>query len=205
MKKTEKLNYNSTMKFANTKLTNNQTNQTKRMTDKAFGLLVKVCLKTGIRASDLLNLNYDQFTENRTAPNTFTLEYFITKTNSKNVVPVGADLMRSIQVYKMECLEAYGTVNGKIFYNYNTNKLYTRVWASQRIAKANKNGMLGQVVNVAGMHSVRRTAVVEVFEQNQDLRVAQAFLGHKNILTTSNYLQDNKTTMQDKLRLALCE
>jgi integrase len=204
MKKTEKLNFNSTMKYANDLLNNEIGNETKRMTNKAFGLLVKICLKTGIRASDLLNLEYSQFTENKLAPNTFTLEYFITKTNTKNIVPLGADLMNSIHLYKMECLETYGTTSDKVFYNYSNGKLFTRVWASNRIAKANKNGLLGQVVNVCGMHSVRRTAVVEVFEKNQDLRLAQAFLGHKNILTTSNYLQDNKTTIQDKLREALC-
>jgi integrase len=29
------------------------------------------------------------------------------------------------------------------------------------------------------MHSLRRTAVIEIFENKQDLRLAQAFLGHK--------------------------
>jgi site-specific recombinase XerD len=33
------------------------------------------------------------------------------------------------------------------------------------------------------MHSLRRTAVIEIFENKQDLRLAQALLGHKNILT----------------------
>jgi site-specific recombinase XerD len=54
------------------------------------------------------------------------------------------------------------------------------------------------------MHSLRRTAVIEIFENKQDLRLAQAFLGHKNILTTSNYLQDSKRSIQDQLRECLC-
>lgn len=204
MKKTDKLNFNSTMKYANDLLQSKKPNQTKMMVDKSFGLLLKICLKTGIRVSDLLELEYSQFVENRLYPNTFTLTYFITKTKSKNEVPIGLDLMRSIELYKNQCIDAYGDVNDKIFYNYATEKIYTRVWASNKVARANKNGELGKVVNVAGMHSVRRTAVIEVFEKNQDLSLAQAFLGHKNILTTSNYLQDNKTTIQDKLRSALC-
>jgi integrase len=36
----------------------------KRMTEK-FGLLIRLAVKTGIRASDLLNLEYIQFKENR--------------------------------------------------------------------------------------------------------------------------------------------
>jgi integrase len=41
------------------------------MTEKAFGLLIRLAVKTGIRASDLLNLEYIQFKENREYPNTF--------------------------------------------------------------------------------------------------------------------------------------
>jgi integrase len=76
------------------------------MTEKAFGLLIRLAVKTGIRASDLLNLEYIQFKENREYPNTFTLEYSITKTKSKNIIPVGAELMRII--HELECLSEYG-------------------------------------------------------------------------------------------------
>jgi hypothetical protein len=51
----------------------------------------------------------------------------------------------------------------------------TRVWASNKVRKANDSGLLGEIVNVAGMHSLRRTAVIEIFENKQDLRLAQAF------------------------------
>jgi site-specific recombinase XerD len=53
------------------------------------------------------------------------------------------------------------------------------------------------------MHSLRRTAVIEIFENKQDLRLAQILLG-QNILTTSNYLQDSKRSIQDQLRECLC-
>jgi integrase len=63
--KTDKLNFNSTIKFSNDLLNDKQPNQTKRMTEKTFGLLIRLAVKTGIRASDLLNLEYIQFKENR--------------------------------------------------------------------------------------------------------------------------------------------
>ena len=205
MNKTEKVNYNATMKYAHDLLhhNGNMSNRTK-LSERTFGLLLKICLKTGIRVTDLLNLEYSQFTENKKYPNTFTLTYYITKTHSSNTVPIGAELMLMIQSYKMECLKDYGYTSSYIFFNYQTKKLFSRVWASNKISKANKNGKLGQVLNVVGMHSVRRSAVVEIFEKTQDLALAQSFLGHKNILTTSNYLQDVKTTTQDKLRSVLC-
>lgn len=207
MNKTDKVNYNATTKYA-TNLLNTSSNEVpnvrKRMNLKAFGLLLKICLKTGIRTSDLLNLEYTQFEENRSAPNTFTLKYYITKTSKTNEVPIGAELKRLIEIYKMECLKEFGYSAEKIFWNYSTKKIYTRVWASKKVADANDKGLLGPVVNCAGMHSVRRSAVVEVFEKTQDLRLAQSFLGHKNILTTSNYLADQKKTTQDRLREVLC-
>ena len=205
MNKTEKVNYNATMKYANDllQLNGNMSNRTK-LSNSTFGLLLKICLKTGIRVTDLLNLEYSQITENKKYLNTFTLTYHINKTDSSNTVPIGAELMMTIQSYKIECLKDYGYTSSYIFYNYQTQKLFSRVWASKRISKANKDGKLGQVLNVVGMHSVRRAAVVEIFEKTQDLALAQSFLGHKNILTTSNYLQDVKTSTQDKLRSVLC-
>jgi hypothetical protein len=62
-----------------------------------------------------------------------------------------------------------------LIHNYSTGKNYTRVWASNKVRKANDSGLLGEIVNVAGMHSLRRTAVIEIFENKQDLRLAQAF------------------------------
>jgi integrase len=145
MKKTDKLNFNSTIKFSNDLLNDKQPNQTKRMTEKAFGLLIRLAVKTGIRASDLLNLEYIQFKENREYPNTFTLEYSITKTKSKNIIPVGAELMRIIQVYELECLSEYGYKSKHLFHNYSTGKNYTRVWASNKVRKANDSGLLGEM------------------------------------------------------------
>jgi hypothetical protein len=55
------------------------------MTEKAFGLLIRLAVKLEY-ASDLLNLEYIQFKENREYPNTFTLEYLITKTKSKKIL-----------------------------------------------------------------------------------------------------------------------
>jgi hypothetical protein len=62
--------------------------------------------------------------------------------------------MRIIQVYELECLSEYGYKSKH--HNYSTGKNYTRVWASNKVRKANDSGLLGEIVNVAGMHSLRR-------------------------------------------------
>jgi hypothetical protein len=51
----------------------------------------------------------------------------------------------------------------------------THVFGHPIKKKANDSGLLGEIVNVAGMHSLRRTAVIEIFENKQDLRLAQTF------------------------------
>lgn len=207
MKTTDTLNYNATMNYANT-LINNTKNpidlNNNDMSNIAFGILLELGLKTAIRVSDMLNIEYHQFKENKMHPNTYMLTYSITKTSAKNTVPIGHELMSKILVYRQLCELKYNYSSPKLFNNYSNNKTFTRVWASKKIAKANKLGLMGRIVNVAGMHSVRKTAVNNLFDKTQDLKLAQNFLGHKNILTTSIYLKDDIKTTQDKLRLELC-
>jgi hypothetical protein len=81
--------------------------------------------------------------------------------------------MRIIQVYELECLSEYGYKSKHLFHNYSTGKNYTCLGIN-KVRKANDSGLLGEIVNVAGMHSLRRT-VIEIFENKQDLRLAQAF------------------------------
>jgi integrase len=101
------------------------------MTEKTFGLLIRLAVKTGIRASDLLNLEYIQFKENREYQNTFTLKYSITKTKSKNIIPVGAELMRII-LYELECLSEYG-------YRSNTYSTITQLVKITHVLGINKS------------------------------------------------------------------
>jgi CRISPR/Cas system type I-B associated protein Csh2 (Cas7 group RAMP superfamily) len=61
-----------------------------------------------------------------------------------------------------------------LFHNYSTGKKLHTCLGIHKVRKANDSGLLGEIVNVAGMHSLRRTAVIEIFENKQDL-LAQAF------------------------------
>lgn len=205
MNKTDKVNFNATLKFANDAINFSMPPQLRKESSmNALGLLTKICLKTSMRVSDILNLEYSQFKENKIHQGTFMLTYAIKKTNSKNTVPIGSDLMNDILQYREKCIARYNIANDMVFFNYQTQSLYTRVWASVNIAKANKEGNLGKVVNVAGTHSIRKTAANEIFDKTQDLKLAKEFLGHKNILTTSIYLHDSFVDTQDKLRELLC-
>jgi hypothetical protein len=54
--------------------------------------------------------------------------------------------MRIIQVYELECLSEYGYKSKHLFHNYSTGKNYTRVWASNKVRKANDSGLLGDLM-----------------------------------------------------------
>ena len=69
-----------------------------------------------------------------------------------------------------------------------TEKQFGRVWASKRIAIANRLGKMGEIIKVAGSHSLRKAAAHNLFDRSQDLRLVQSLLKHKNIATTSKYL-----------------
>tara|TARA_B110000971_G_scaffold212423_1_gene241879 strand:- start:263 stop:616 length:354 start_codon:yes stop_codon:yes gene_type:complete len=89
-----------------------------------------------------------------------------------------------IEGFKLE----YGYYGDKIFYNPKVKKPFSRVWASKRISVANKLGKMGEIVDVAGSHSLRKAAAHNLFDRSQDLRLVQSLLKHKNIATTSKYL-----------------
>jgi integrase len=205
MKKTDKVNFNASMKFANDNINVVvASNPRKESSQNALGLLVKICLKTSMRVSDILDLEYSQFSEDKNHPNTFILVYKVKKAGITNTVPINYELMQDILKHRDNCIKKFKDVHPKIFFNYHSKCLFTRVWASNKIADANKKGLLGSVVNVAGTHSLRKAAANELFDKTQDLKLAKTFLGHKNILTTSIYLEDSHKSTQDKLRELLC-
>jgi hypothetical protein len=92
--------------------------------------------------------------------------------------------MRIIQVYELECLSEYELqVQTLISITQLVKKLHTCL-GIHKVRKANDSG-LPEIVNVAGMHSLRRTAVIEIFENKQDLRLARFLLGHKKTYSTT--------------------
>jgi integrase len=200
MKKTEKLNYQITKKYALTLINecDKQTDSRLMLSNRMFGLVLLIGLESGARITDILNLTWDNIKE--CGPNEYMLSYHIKKTKKDISIPISNDLVSRINNNKNHFRTQYG-FNNNIFYNYGNGTKYTRVWASKRISKANLQGLLGDIIDVAGSHSLRRTAAINVFEKsNGDIRIASMLLGHKNLVTTSNYLLVNEKEMFDKLK-----
>lgn len=165
---------------------------------KAEALLILIGLDTGYRVSDLLNLKYkDIDTDNPTG------KPFITGTVKKRkreeTKVLSTNTHRLIEVYHNYCLNEYGYTNPNIFYNYKKDALYSRQWTHKRLNKANDMGAMGKKVEVAGAHSLRRTAGGKVFNQTKDLRDVQFLLGHDRLSQTEHYLKLDQTQALERL------
>ena len=196
MAKTEKLSYHNAEKYAYTLWSESEkeTDSRLRLSNRMFGLVLMLGLESGARISDLLEMKYSDIKEMKDRPNVFALNYYVKKSKAYHKWVISAQLKGRIDITR-EWLKLeygyYGVMGWNtdyIFFNPKANKPFTREWASKRISVANKLGKMGEIVDVAGSHSLRKAAAHNLFDRSQDLRLVQSLLKHKNIATTSKYL-----------------
>jgi len=153
-----------------------------------MGLVLMMGLETGARISDLLKMKYSDIEEMRNKPNTYTITFRVEKSKANHKWVISADLKGKIDGTREYMKTIHGYYGDMIFYNPKTEKQFSRVWASKRIAIANRLGKMGEIIKVAGSHSLRKASAHNLFERSKDLRLVQTLLKHKNIATTSKYL-----------------
>jgi integrase len=157
-------------------------------------LLFTLQSKTGLRISDVLDLKYTNVVFK--GLDTY-LELILKKTKRELVLPMERLLLKMIQDYKEYCILEFDEANEQMFYNYNSGKTFTYMWASKRINLVNKSGVLGLVYDNVGTHSIRK-GLAEYLYSKKGLRTTQYLLGHKSLLTTEIYLQlDKKQHLKD--------
>ena len=190
MAKTNALNYHSAYKYALDLWLKceGETDSRLKLSNRMMGLVLMLGLETGARISDLLRMKYTDISEMKDMPNVYVIDFYIKKTNSQHKWIVSAQLKHRIDATREYMKFEHGYYGDIIFYNPNVKKAFGRVWASRRIAVANKLGKMGEVVDVAGSHSLRKASAHNLFERSQDLRLVQSQLKHRNIATTSRYL-----------------
>ena len=190
MAKTEKLSYHNAEKYAYTLWSEceKETDSRLRLSNRVFGLVLMLGLESGARISDLLKMKYSDIKEMKDRPNVFALNYYVTKSKAYHKWVISAQLKGRIDITREWLKLEYGYYGDYIFYNPKANKPFTREWASKRVSVANKLGKMGEIVDVAGSHSLRKAAAHNLFDRSQDLRLVQSLLKHKNIATTSKYL-----------------
>jgi site-specific recombinase XerD len=190
MAKTEKLSYHNAKKYANDLWLNceNETDTRLKLSNRMMGLVLLMGLETGARISDLLKMKYSDIEEMRNKPNTYTITFRVEKSKANHKWLISADLKGKIDGTREYMKTMHGYYGDVIFFNPTTEKQFSRVWASKRIAIANRLGKMGEIIKVAGSHSLRKASAHHLFERSKDLRLVQTLLKHKNIATTSKYL-----------------
>ena len=86
-------------------------------------------------------------------------------------------------------------LNDGVFYNYKTNKPYTRQWLHKRIKlTSEKLGFIN-----CGVHSIRKASAIKVLNSTGSLSLAQYHLTHKRATTTDKYLGITEASALEKL------
>ena len=153
-----------------------------------MGLVLLIGLETGARIGDLLKMKYSLIEEIKNKPNVYTITFYVEKSDANHKWLISSKLKNKIDTTREYMKTIHGYYGDMIFYNPKTEKQFGRVWASKRIAIANRLGKMGEIIKVAGSHSLRKAAAHNLFDRSQDLRLVQSLLKHKNIATTSKYL-----------------
>lgn len=196
MKTTVSFNHSKSKQYANDLFRSDSTAYT---TDKkAEALLILIGLDTGFRVTDLLNLKFSNLDTTNQYGKPF-ITGWVSKKKREETKPLSTNTLRLLEIYKNYCQLTHGGSNDLIFFNYKTGKPYSRQWTHKRLNIANDNGDLGKKVEIAGAHSLRRTAGHNIYDKTKDLREVQFLLGHDRMKQTEHYLKLDQSEALERL------
>ena len=158
-----------------------------------FGLFILLSLETGIRGSDVLQLEKSNFIKDE-KPNRHYINFTALKTRKRTTRPI------SKYAYDL----AMERETNAIFYNMKYRCKYSKTWASLKTKEnfpeyINKAQAAG--VNVSP-HSLRKAAGAQVYKK-YGIEGARDFLQHENYDTTKVYLKITETELNEKIIDAL--
>lgn len=198
MKTTISFDYRIAMNYATNLYLAVDTNKaTYKLDKRTEAIMIMLGIDTALRISDLLKLKYSDI-EVAGEYGKPLIHTYITKTKKKITLPISFSTLRHLENYRSWVKLCYGE-NELIFFNYHNNKMYSRQWSHKRLVIANNEGLLGNKVEVAGAHSLRKTGANHIYEITKDIRDAQYLLGHKNIMQTETYLAVDKKKALERL------
>lgn len=146
--------------------------------DRRDALLILVAIKTGGRASEILNIRVKHFSRYHK-----TLFLIGLKGSNNREIPLPDFLAREIERY---CKIKNLGPEDRIF-NFSYDRLY-QIWDFYRPVKKK-------------FHSIRHTFAIDVYRKSRDIKLVQLVLGHRSIMNTMVYLDFVYT--QDELRKIL--
>lgn len=161
---------------------------------KTEALAYILALETGLRVSDLLKLKYSEIEYNgELRKHVFTCT--IEKSNKQHTGVVSAEAYSFIESHQKIVRTVYNGFNDCLFYNYKTNKLYSRQWLHKRIKLVGSNLNLKNI----GVHSIRKASAIRVLDKTGSIAMAQYHLTHSRATTTDLYLKVTEKTALERL------
>lgn len=190
--KTQPIDYNKLYSEARKMFFEN--NSSYNLDRKTENIAYLMSLETGLRVSDLLTLKYDDINFNKDLGK-YIFSANIKKTKNNHTGIISNELFNYIQAFKEAVKLDFGANSENIFYNYKSNKVYTRQWLHKRIKlTAEKLGF-----KHCGVHSIRKASAINVLDKTGSLSLAQYHLTHKRATTTDNYLSVTKSSALERL------
>lgn len=161
---------------------------------KSENLAYLLALESGLRVSDLLDMRYHYLTLNESIGR-YTFTTPVKKTNGMHTGVISNELYHYIQEYKDAVRVIHGWSSDYIFYNYKTQKPYSRQWLHKRIK------MIAEKLKFknCGVHSIRKASAIHVLDKTGSLSMAQYHLSHRRATTTDKYLGVSKLTALEQL------
>ena len=156
--------------------------------------MLEVFYSTGIRASELVGLNWSDID--------FQLGIIrvIGKGSKERIVPIGTIAMQALQDYSLEHKKNWNLPckgENAVFLNRRGKRMTTRS-VGRSVEKHLK--ACGIPVHI-GPHGLRHTFATHLLNSGADLRVIQEMLGHASLSTTQHYTHlnlDQLTAVYDK-------
>lgn len=150
----------------------------------------------GMRACEVCSLRIqDVCNEDYTVKNQIVLEAHMTKGNERSRVIVSTTLQKALQRYvdsfnksKPQFLPFIRSQKGGFFSPNSLVQVFLKFYA--------KAGVSG-----ASSHSGRRQFITDLAEKQVNMRVIQALARHKNMSTTSRYIDVNDVKLQKAVEL----
>lgn len=145
-------------------------------TDLRNCLMIKLALKTGARAQELLNLKKSDI-------NTYEESVLIRgiKGSNDREIPIKSDLFRMLKKYS-------DSQTGQELFPISYSRL-KQIWEFYRPVPKK-------------LHCLRHTFAIQIYKKTRDVRLLQVALGHRNVMNTMIYA-DYVYSQQELKRLIL--
>lgn len=207
MATTDYVKYNTTLELAKT-MFDDAEGESYEADRRAEAVAIMLMLGTGYRISDATDLKWSQIDWRGHHPKGYVMpvpsikKKLIKTKKPHEAVIYDAEITSRLKAYSEWLKLKFGKTGVYVLENMKTKKVYSRMWIMRRLRQHNEAGRLGRVVDTVGAHSLRKAFAMEIYNRLGRLNVVQKALGHSNITTTSDYLQQSDKDFHEQMALA---